>query len=71
VLLPRIPGPYRSHWCISWYATLLLLLRERRHELAAEGRDIGDDAAPDQVPFAEGRLVHPGRSGVLQIVLNA
>src|SRR5215207_7874209 len=60
-----------SHWCTDWYATLLLLLRERRYELAAEGRDVGDDAAPDQVAFAERRLVHPGRSGVLQVVLYA
>src|SRR5215212_10996182 len=48
---------------------LPLPFRQRGDELAAEGRDVGDDATPDQVPFAEGRLVHPGSPCVHQVVL--
>jgi len=42
-----------------------LLLGQGCDEFAAEVRDVGDDAAPDQVALAERRLVHPGHAGVL------
>src|SRR5919107_3587968 len=57
--------------CTDWRVTAPLPFGERRDQLAAEGGDVGDDAAPDQVTLAEGRLVHPGRPGVLQVVLYA
>ena len=38
------------HWCVCWCAdSLLLLLGERRHQFAAEGRDVRDDPALDRV----------------------
>jgi hypothetical protein len=46
-----------------------LLLGQRCDQLAAEGGYVRDHASPDQVAFAEGWFVHPGRSGVLEIVL--
>src|SRR3712207_1071016 len=56
---------------VYWLGVPPWLLGERRYELAAEGRDVRNDAAPDQVSFAEGRLVHPYRPCVLQVVLYA
>lgn len=46
-------------------------LDQTRNQLAAERRDVGDDAPPHQVPFAERGLVHPPRPGVDQIVLDS
>src|ERR687898_473341 len=66
-----VAPPHFSHWCSGWSVTPPLLLCERRHQFAAEGGDVRDDAAPDQVPLAEGGLVHPSRPCVLQIVLDA
>src|SRR5919107_2428256 len=48
-----------------------LLLGQGGDELAAEGGDVGDDAAPDQVALAECGLVDPGRAGVLEVVFDA
>src|SRR3712207_329835 len=46
-------------------------LDQRGDQFAAEGGDVGDDAAPDEVAVAEGGLVGPGRPGVDQVVLDA
>jgi hypothetical protein len=37
------------YWCARWCGVRPLLFGERGDELAAEVRDVGDDAAPDQV----------------------
>ena len=50
---------------------LLLLPSDSGHELAAEGGDVCDHAAPDEVALAKRRFVHPGRAGVLEVVLDA
>src|SRR5215218_5895104 len=47
-----------------------LLLGQGGDELAAEGGNVGDDAAPDQVSFAEGGLVDPSRAGVLEVAFD-
>ena len=48
---------------------LPLLLRERRDELAAEGWDIWDDAAPDQAKMRVGSL-EPISEGARQVTTN-
>ena len=44
------------------------LSRQRRDQLAAEGRDVGHHAAPDEMSLAKCGCVHPGRTGVLEVV---
>ena len=44
---------------------------DRGHEFAAEIGDVGDDAPPYEVAVAEGGLIHPGRAGIHQVVLDA
>src|SRR5215204_1885187 len=63
--------PNASHWCIDWCDyQCASLLGQGGDEFAAELGDVGDNAAPDQVPFAERRLVNPNRAGVLQVVFD-
>jgi hypothetical protein len=60
--------PYRPLHLIGVSIGVLnipLLLGQGDDEFAAEGGDVWDHAAPDQVALAERRLVHPGRAGVL------
>ncbi len=61
---PRLPESPRSVGERRCGAPLLLV-GEGGDQFAAEVRDVGDDAAPDQVPVSEGRLVHPRSPGVL------
>ena len=49
---PRVAVKGRSLWCTG---PLTLLLDEGGYELAAEGGDVRDDAAPDQVKGVSGR----------------
>ena len=58
------------HWRIDWCIRSPLLFGERSDELAAEGRDISDDAAPDEVSFAERSFIYPGSAGVLEVVFD-
>ena len=50
--------PQGIHWCICWFATPPLPFGERRDELAAEGRDVRDHAAPDRVGIGRETLEH-------------
>jgi hypothetical protein len=60
------PGAYLSHWCAGWCVSdPTLLLGERGDQLAAEGWDVGDHAAPDRVKqvlkASRARLRRPSR----------
>src|SRR5215210_8941629 len=46
---PISPSPIAPRWCTDWCAASSLTIFERGDELAAEVRDIRNDAAPDRV----------------------
>src|SRR5215216_1278899 len=68
----------RSGWPMAWPVLVEevepgsagLPFLDGGDELAAERRDVGDHATPHKVAITEGRLVHPGRARVHQIVLD-
>ena len=50
-------APISLYWCTDWCADYTpLLLAERSDEFAAEGRDVLDHPAPDQVKRGYGGL---------------
>src|SRR3712207_4162425 len=59
---PRLAG-----WCTG----PLPLSGQRRHQLAVEVGDVGDDAPPDEVAVRKSGLVRPGGPGVDEVVLDA
>src|SRR5215216_6014242 len=65
-----VPNAPTNHWCTDWCTNSFLVFSEGGDELAAEVGDVRDDAAPDEVALPEGRLVHPGRACVLQVVFD-
>src|SRR5918997_1116220 len=71
--LPELPHrglPYHYVGVPTSLRPLTLLLGDGGDEFAAEVGDVGDHAAPDQVAFAERRLVNPRRAGVLQVIFD-